>query len=160
MINDSSSRNQWQGHKAEDSLAFRLLLECVGIWPQKPETPANSALLQPTLIFHFRYPLISVNGKSCLSHSWSFPSTLYLFLFLFNFLFCTGVQLMDNIGIVSGEQGRDSATHIHVSVLPLTPLPSMFLHSIEQSFMCYTVGPCWLFISNIAVCTGNQKLVL
>ena len=35
--------------------------------------------------------------------------------------------------------------HIHVSILPQTPLPSR-LHNIEQSSMCYTVGTCWLYI--------------
>ena len=27
--------------------------------------------------------------------------------------------------------------------------------SIEQSFMCYTIGPCWLSILNIALCTWD-----
>ena len=53
--------------------------------------------------------------------------------------------------IVSGEQPRDSATHIHVSTLPQTPLPSRLPHHIEQSSLRYTVGPCWLSILNIAV---------
>jgi hypothetical protein len=47
---------------------------------------------------------------------------------------------------VLGEQQRDSATHIHVSILPQTPLPSRLPYNIEQSSICYTVGPCWLFI--------------
>ena len=49
---------------------------------------------------------------------------------------------MNNV-IVSGEQGRDSAIYIRVSILPLTPLPSRLPHNIEQSSLCYTVGP-WL----------------
>ena len=40
----------------------------------------------------------------------------------------------------------DSAICIHVSILPQTPLPSRFPHNFEQSFLCYTVGPCWLSI--------------
>ena len=32
--------------------------------------------------------------------------------------------------------------------LPQTPLPSRLLHNIEQSSLCYTVGPCWLSILN------------
>ena len=55
--------------------------------------------------------------------------------------------------IVSGEQRRDSAIHIHVSILPQTPLPSRLPHNIQQSSLCCTVGPCWLSILNIAVCT-------
>ena len=68
--------------------------------------------------------------------------------------------------IISGEQQRDSAIHIHVSILPKTlhsaihihvsSLPQTLLpfrlpHNIEQSSMCYTVGSCWLSILNIAV---------
>ena len=63
--------------------------------------------------------------------------------------------------IVSGAQQSDSAIHIHVSILPQTPLPSRLLHNIEQSSLCYTVGPCWLSFLNIAVCTcqsHNPKL--
>ena len=44
--------------------------------------------------------------------------------FFFNFLFCTGVQLIDKVVTVSGEEQRDSATHTHGSILPQTPLPS------------------------------------
>ena len=64
----------------------------------------------------------------------------------FNFLFCIRVQLINNAVIVSGEQWRDSAIPIHVSILPQTPLPSRLPHNTEQSSMCYTVGPCWLSI--------------
>ena len=61
-----------------------------------------------------------------------------------NFLFCIEVQLINNIVIVSGGQQRDSAIHIHVSILSQTPLPSRLPHNIEQSPLCHTVGPCWL----------------
>ena len=59
-----------------------------------------------------------------------------------------GVWPVNNIVIVSGEQWRDSDMHIHISILPQTLLPSKLPHSIEQSSMCYTVGPCWLSILN------------
>ena len=42
----------------------------------------------------------------------------YYTLLYFFFLFCIGVQLINNAVIVSGGQQRDSAIHIHVSVLP------------------------------------------
>ena len=42
----------------------------------------------------------------------------------------------------SGVQQRDSAIHIHVSVLPQTPLPCRLPWNIEQSSLCYKVGPC------------------
>ena len=64
-------------------------------------------------------------------------------LFIFNFLFCIEVQLSNNV-IVSGGRCRDSAIHIHVSLLPQTPLPSRLPHRMEQSFLCSVVGPCWL----------------
>ena len=38
--------------------------------------------------------------------------------------------------IVSGEQRRDSAIHIPVSILPHTPLPSRLPHKTEQSSLC------------------------
>ena len=41
--------------------------------------------------------------------------------------------------------------HIHVSILPQTPLPSRLPHNIEQSSLCCTVGPCWLPMLNIIV---------
>ena len=50
---------------------------------------------------------------------------------LFNFLFCIGVEPVNNTVIVSGEQGRDSAVHIHVSILPQTPLLSRLPHNTE-----------------------------
>ena len=95
----------------------------------------------------------------------------YIF-FLLNFLFCIGVKSVNNVAIDSGEQWRDSAVHIHVSILPQTPLPSSLSHNTEQGSLCYTVSPCWLPILTIAVCTwpsqapwlslppGNHKLFL
>ena len=66
--------------------------------------------------------------------------------------------------------------HIHVLILPQTPLPFRLPHNTEQSSMCYREGPCWLSILNIVVCTflsqtpkkscppmlpsGNHKLFL
>ena len=70
-----------------------------------------------------------------------------------NLLFCTKVELINNVVMVSGEQQRDSAIHTHVSILPQTHLPSRLPQNIEQSSLCYTVGPCRLSILNIAVCT-------
>ena len=43
--------------------------------------------------------------------------------------------------IVSDAQQCDSAIHVHVSILPQTPLPSKLPYNIEQSTLCYTVGP-------------------
>ena len=41
-----------------------------------------------------------------------------------NFLFSFRVWPINNVGVVSGEQWRDSAMHIHVSILPSSPLQS------------------------------------
>ena len=44
-------------------------------------------------------------------------------------------------------------SHIYTRIhSPQTPLPSKLPHSIEESSMCYAVGPYWLSILNIAVC--------
>ena len=42
----------------------------------------------------------------------------------FNFLFCVGVQPINNVVIILGGQQMESAIHIHVSILPQTPFPS------------------------------------
>ena len=66
--------------------------------------------------------------------------------FFLNFLFCIGVEPINNVVVVSGGQQRNSAIHVHVSILHQTPLLSRLLHNTEQSSLCYTVGPCWLSI--------------
>ena len=78
-------------------------------------------------------------------------------LFLKNFLFYIGVYPINNVVTVSGAQQSDSAIRIHVSILPQTPLPSRLPHNIEKSSLCYAVGPCWLSILNIAVCTCQSQ---
>ena len=64
---------------------------------------------------------------------------------------------MNNVVLVSGIQESDSVTHIHVSILFQILFPFSLLQNIEQSFLCYTVGPCWLFILNIAVCICQSQ---
>ena len=75
-----------------------------------------------------------------------------------NFLFCIGVQPVNNIMIVSGGQQRDSAIHTHVSISTQTPLPSRLPDNIEQSSLCYTVGPFWLFVLNTVMCTSPSQI--
>ena len=65
---------------------------------------------------------------------------------------------MNKALIVSGEQRRDSAIRIYVSILPQTPFPSRMPHNIEQSFLCYIIGPCLLSILNIASVCEYPKL--
>ena len=59
---------------------------------------------------------------------------------------------MNNVVLVSGVQQSDSVLHIHVSILFQIPFPFRLLQNIEQSSLCYTVGPCWLSILYIVVC--------
>ena len=51
-----------------------------------------------------------------------------------------GVQLINNVVIVSVAQQSNSAIHTHVSILPQAPLPSRLPYNIEQGSLCYTVG--------------------
>ena len=66
--------------------------------------------------------------------------------------------LTSEVVIVSGEPWRHAAIHMHLSTLPLTPLPSWLSHNIEQSSICYIVGPCWLSILHTAVCTCSLDI--
>ena len=61
--------------------------------------------------------------------------------------------MIKNVVILLGEHQRYSAIHIVVFILPQILLLFRLPHNIEQSSMCYTVGPCWLSILNIAECT-------
>ena len=66
--------------------------------------------------------------------------------------------LINNVVIISDDQQSDSVIHIHVLVPAThhprqTPLPSRLPYDIEQNSLCSTVGPCWLSILKIAVCT-------
>ena len=54
--------------------------------------------------------------------------------FLFKiFLFCIGVEPINNVVKISGEQQRDPAMHLWVFVLLQTPLSSRLPYNIEQS---------------------------
>ena len=82
-------------------------------------------------------------------------------------LFYIGVWLINNVVLVSGVQVQksDSALCTHISILFKILFPFRLLQSTEQTSLCYTVGPCWLFISDIAVCpclsqTRNLSLQL
>ena len=66
------------------------------------------------------------------------PDLLKLRFFLFVLIFftpktfCNEVYLVNNVVRVSGEQQRNSALHIHTSVLPKTPLSSELPHDIVK----------------------------
>ena len=56
--------------------------------------------------------------------------------------------MIKNLLLDSSVQQSNTVIHIQVSIL----LPFRLLKNIEQSSLCYTVGPCWLSILNIAGC--------
>ena len=63
--------------------------------------------------------------------------------------------MINDVVSVSGVQQSDSVTHIHVSIPFHILFPFRLLQNIEQSPLCYTIGPCWLSVLNIAVCNVN-----
>ena len=65
--------------------------------------------------------------------------------------------MINNVVLVSGVHPSDSVVYIHVSILFQILFPFRSLQSIGQSSLCYTVGPCWLSILNIAVCTCQSQ---
>ena len=87
---------------------------------------------------------MSALGVWCLSR-WTIreiPKGHFFFIYFFELLIFIGVELINNVVIVSGEQGRDSAIHTHVSILPQTLLPPRLPHNTEQSSLCCTISPC------------------
>ena len=65
--------------------------------------------------------------------------------------------MINNVMLVSGIQQSDSVIHINVSIHFQILFPFRLLQNTEQSSLCYTVGPCWLSILNIAVCTCQSQ---
>ena len=80
-----------------------------------------------------------------------------LLIFFFTFYFVLGYSELTKNVIVTDEQQRDSVIHVHVSILPQTPLPSKLPHKFEQSSLCFREGPCCLSILNIAVCASPSQ---
>ena len=60
---------------------------------------------------------------------------------------------INNIVIVSGGQQRDSAIHIHVSILPQAPLLSSLPHNIEQKELLL------IHVSPLEKSTSPRKIV-
>ena len=57
--------------------------------------------------------------------------------------------MLSNVVLVSGVQQSHSVLHIHVPILFQILFPLWLLQNVEQSSLCYIVGPCWLPILNI-----------
>ena len=81
-----------------------------------PESPLNPMVAQNHT--NVAVLFLGVHTLGLFSFCWR---TDPFILFFFSFLFCIVVQLMDNVVVVSGEQRRDSAIHIHVSFSPKVP---------------------------------------
>ena len=54
--------------------------------------------------------------------------------------------------LISGVRLSDSVIHIHVSISFQILFPFRLSQNIEQSSLCYAVGPCWLSILYTVVC--------
>ena len=82
--------------------------------------------------------------------SWvSLPPPLLTFYFILEYNIFQYI-VTNNIVLISDVQQSDSVIHIHASVLFQILFPIRLLQNIEQSSLCYTIGP-WLSILNIAV---------
>ena len=67
------------------------------------------------------------------------------------------LEPIKNLVIVSGGKDGDLAIGKHVSILSTIPLLSRLPHHIEQNSLYHIIGPCWLSILNIAVCTCQSQ---
>ena len=56
--------------------------------------------------------------------------------------------------LVSGVWPRDSVIHIY----SFSDSFAILLQNMEYSFLCYTVGPCWLSTLYTVVCINNSKI--
>ena len=65
--------------------------------------------------------------------------------------------MVKNVVLVSGVQQSDPVIHVPVSILFQILFPFRLLQSIEQSSLCYTVGPRWLPILYTAMCTCQSQ---
>ena len=60
--------------------------------------------------------------------------------------------------LVSGVQQIDSVVHTHIFILFHICFPFRLLQNIEQSSLCCTVDPGWLFILNTVVCIWEKAM--
>ena len=55
--------------------------------------------------------------------------------------------------LVTGVQQSKSVIPMQVYILIQIVFPLGLLQNIELSSLCYTIGPCWLAILNVCVCS-------
>ena len=103
------------------------------------------AMLAEIIIIIIIIDVSENSSTTWILNSWNFRGHNLLpvlpFFYFWNLLFHIGVELINNVVMVSGTQS-DSAIHVHASILPQTPLPSRLPHDTGQSSLCYTAGPC------------------
>ena len=68
-----------------------------------------------------------------------------------------GVQLPHSVVLVSGVQQSESVIYIHIPAFFQILFPQRSLQSIEQSSLCFTVGPYQLSVLYIVVCIYASK---
>ena len=122
-----------------------------GFFRSSPDSSDSNFYEDQVLKSIYNKPLLC-QGETKVVIRWLLPlKNFFFFLFqTLDFLFCIWVQAINNVVVISGEQQRDSAMHMRVSILPQAPLPSRLPRNTEQRSMCYPVGPYWFSILNIA----------
>ena len=110
---------------------------------------------QEYLMAQIQRTFISISGQWAAFFFLSFSRAINSgFLCLKIFI---GIWLIHNVVLVTGVQKSTSIIYIHISTL----FQILFLHrplqSIEQSSLCYTVGPHQLSILYIIVCICQSQ---
>ena len=82
---------------------------------------------------------------------------LFLKLNIYFKKFFVGVQLIFDVVLVSAVQQSESVIHTYISTLFQILFPYRPLQSIEQSSLCYTVGPYQLSILYLVVCICQSQ---
>ena len=62
------------------------------------------------------------------------------------------VQLTYKVVLICGEKPSDSIMHIPLSILSHILFHSGSLQATEHSSLCYTVGACCLFYTELCIC--------
>ena len=170
-MSDSVRHHRWQPtrlHHPWDSpgkntgVGCHFLLQCMKVKSESEVTQSHPTLCDPMDcslpgsavhgIFQARVlEWVAIAFSNLIFTPRLFLFLLFIYLILIKLFILYWTMANKNIVIVSGEQRRDSAIHIHVSIPHQTPLPSRVPHNIEQSSLCYTVDPCWWPILNTAV---------
>ena len=162
-MSDSVRHHRWQPtrlHHPWDSpgkntgVGCHFLLQCMKVKSESEVTQSHPTLCDPMDcslpgsavhgIFQARVlEWVAIAFSNLIFTPRLFLFLLFIYLILIKLFILYWTMANKNIVIVSGEQRRDSAIHIHVSIPHQTPLPSRVPHNIEQSSLCYTVDPCW-----------------